>query len=115
MPTDAHAKHGTKPSHGRRGATEKKFAKQRGSKRRGSNARMSEIMRLIQAGKLHLSAKEMKRLRNLNVELKRLKKNKVLNLHKPSLRNRQVQRSGKTERFVVDSGATIALLRSRSG
>ena len=35
-------------------------------------------MRLIQAGKLHLSAKEMKRLRNLNVELKRLKKNKVL-------------------------------------
>ena len=113
MPTDAHAKHGKKPSHGRRGATEKKFAKQRGSKRRGSNARMSEIMRLIQAGKLHLSAKEMKRLRNLNVELKRLKKNKVLNLHKPSLRNRQVQRSGKTDRFVVDSGATITLLRSK--
>ena len=68
-------------------------------------------MRLIRTGKLHVTSEEMKKLRKLRGEIRHV--NRVYNLHQPARRTRQVQRSNKTERFVVDSGATITLLKSK--
>ena len=106
MSIDAHVRHVKKSSRGRSSATKKKT----GSGRE-SNARLSEIMRLIRTGKLHVTSEEMKKLRKLRGEIRHV--NRVYNLHQPARRARQVQRSNRAERFVVDSGATITLLRSK--
>jgi len=107
MANDADARHEGKPSRGRPDATKNNVEGER-----DPNATLDQITRLIQTGKLKVTAEEMKKLRKLRGEIMRV--NKAYNLHRPSKRARQTQRSNKVGRFVVDSGATITLLRSKS-
>ena len=126
MANDADARHEGKPSRGRPDATKKKVEGEKGALSHGRpdatekkvkgegdpSATLDQITRLIRTGKLKVTAEEMKKLRKLRGEIERT--NRAYNLHRPSKRARQAQRSNKVERFVIDSGATITLLRSKS-
>ena len=126
MANDADARHEDKPSRGRPDATKKKVEGEKGPLSHGRpdatekkvkgegdpSATLDQITRLIRTGKLKVTAEEMKKLRKLRGEIERT--NRAYNLHRPSKRARQAQRSNKVERFVIDSGATITLLRSKS-
>ena len=76
MANDANARHGGKPSRGRSDATKNNVEAER-----DTNATLGQITRLIQTGKLQVTAEEMKKLRKLRGEIMRV--NKACNLHRP--------------------------------